>query len=253
MKTNRIKRMLAGAITAAALVALGVVTASAQDHTGHAGQTGQQQQAGHTGHGQAAGMPYDLHYIDMTIMHHEQGVEMARLAQQKGADARVKAFAKKTADDQQRDTAVLRGHRQHWYSNHPLMDHSQMTAHMQGMPGHRNMKMDPEEDMRKLQAAEGHAFDRLFLDMMAHHHKMAVDMSKEATTKAEHAELREFARKTVSKQQGEIAEMNRIKASLGGGRAPAKAAARKPVAARKPAAKKKPAAKPAAHTGHGHH
>lgn len=247
MKSNRIKRKLAGAITVAALVALGVVSAAAQDHTGHVGQAGQQQ-SGHTGHGQAAGMPYDLHYIDMTIMHHEQGVEMARLAQEKGADARVKAFAKKTADDQQRDILALRGHRQHWYSDRPQMDHAQMMEHMRGMPGHQNMKMDPEADMAKLRAAEGRAFDRLFLDTMTHHHKMAVDMSKEATTKAEHAELKEFARKTVAKQQGEIAEMNRINAALGG-RPAAKTAARKPVAK-----KKKPAAKkPAAHTGHHDH
>ena len=241
MNTNSIRRTLAGAFAAAALAALTVAPAAAQDHSGHTGQ----QQAGHTGHGQTAGMPYDLHYIDMTIMHHEQGVEMARLAQQRGADARVKAFAKKTADDQQRDIAVLRGHRQHWYSDRPLMDHAQMMAHMQSMPGHQNMQMDHEADLRKMQAAEGRAFDRLFLDTMTHHHKMAVDMSKEATTKAEHAEIREFARKTVAKQQGEIAEMNRINAALGGARPAAKAAARKPVAKKKPAAKK-----PAAHAGH---
>ena len=246
MKSNRIKHRVAGAALVVALVALSVVTAAAQGHTGHAGQTGQQQ-PGHTGHGQAADMPYDLHYIDMTIMHHEQGVEMARLAEEKGADARVKAFAKKTADDQQRDILALRGHRQHWYSDRPQMDHAQMMEHMQGMPGHRNMKMDPEADMAKLRAAEGRAFDRLFLDTMTHHHQMAVDMSKEATTKAEHAELKEFARKTVAKQQGEIAEMNRLKAALGG-RTTAKTAARKPVAKKKPAAKK-----PAAHTGHHDH
>jgi uncharacterized protein (DUF305 family) len=247
MKTNGIKRKLAGAITAAALVALGVVAAAAQDHTGHTGQTGQQQ-SGHTGHGKAAGMPYDLHYIDMTIMHHEQGVEMARLAQQKGTDARVKAFAKKTGDDQQRDLMVLRGHRQHWYSDRAPMDHAQMMAHMQGMPGQQNMKMDHEGDFRKLEATEGRAFDRLFLDTMTHHHKMAVDMSKEAMTKAEHAEIKEFARKAVAKQQGEIAEMNRINVTLGGGKPAAKTTARKPAPKKKPAAKK-----PAAHTGHGNH
>jgi uncharacterized protein (DUF305 family) len=249
MKTEIIKRKLAGAGAAAALIAVGVVGAAAQDHTGHAGQAGQQQ-AGHTGHGQAGNMPYDLHFIDMTIMHHEQGVEMSRLAQQKGADARVKALAKKTADDQQRDIAVLRGHRQHWYSNQPQMDHSQMMSHMQSMPGHKNMQMDHGADMAKLQAAEGRAFDRLFLDTMTHHHKMMVDMSKEATTKAEHAEIKDLARKTVAKQQGEITEMNRINAALGGGARPAaRAAARKPVAKKKPAARK-PAA---AHAGHGNH
>jgi uncharacterized protein (DUF305 family) len=246
MKTNRIKRTLAGTLAVVSLIAVSVVTAAAQEHTGHTGQTGQQQ-PGHTGHSQMAEMPYDLYYIDMTIMHHEQGVEMARLAQEKGTDARVKAFAKKTGDDQQRDIMVLRGHRQHWYSDRPQMDHAQMMAHMQSMPGHQNMKMDPEADMAKLRAAEGRAFDRLFLDTMTHHHKMAVDMSREATTKAEHAEIKDFARKAVAKQQGEIAEMNRINAALGG-RPSAKTATRKPAAK-----KKKTAAKPAAHAGHDHH
>ena len=51
----------------------------------------------------------------------------------------------------------------------------------------------------------------MFLDTMIHHHMMAVDMSKEAITKAEHVELKDFARKAVTKQQAEIAEMNRLK------------------------------------------
>ena len=233
MKTDRIQRVSAGALAAVAFVALSVATAAAQEHTGH---------------GQMADMPYDMHYIDMTIMHHEQGVEMARLAQEKGTDARVKAFAKKTADDQQRDILMLRGHRQHWYSDRPQMNRAQMLEHMRGMPGHRNMQMDPEADMARLRAAGGRAFDRLFLDTMTHHHKMAVDMSKEATTKAEHAELKDFARKAVAKQQGEVAVMTRIRAALGGPRPAAKTAARKPVAKKKPAAKK-----PAAHTGHHDH
>lgn len=248
MKMNGIKRTLARALTSVALIAIGAVAAAAQQgHTNHTGQAGQPPQAGHTGHGQMADMPYDLHYIDMTIMHHEQGIELARLAEEKSADARVRAFAKKTADDQQRDLLALRGHRQHWYSDRPQMDHTQMMAQMRSMPGHQNMKMDHEADYRKLQAAEGRAFDRLFLDMMTHHHQMAVAMSKEATTKAERSEIKDFARKTIAKQQSEIAEMNRLNAALGG-RPAAKAAARKPAPKKKPAAKK-----PAAHTGHGNH
>ncbi|HEX8130629.1 MAG TPA: DUF305 domain-containing protein [Pyrinomonadaceae bacterium] len=244
MKTYGIKRRAAHALAVAALAALCIVSVAAQERTG---QAGQQQQQDHTGHGQMAGMPHELHYIDMTIMHHEQGVEMARLAQQKATDARIKSFAKKTGDDQQRDLLVLRGHRQHWYSDRAPMDHAQMMAHMQSMPGHQNMKMDTEADFRKLQAAEGREFDRLFLDTMTHHHRMAVDMSTEAATKAEHKEIKDFARTAVAKQQGEIAEMNRIRASLGGARPAAK------TATRKPPAKKKPAPKPAAHTGHGNH
>jgi uncharacterized protein (DUF305 family) len=236
---------LAGTAAAVVFIALSVVNTAAQDHTGH---TGQQPAAGHAGHGQMAAMPHDLHYIDMMIMHHEQGIEMARLAQQKGMDARVRAFAKKTGDDQQRDMLALRGHRQHRYADRPQMDHAQMSAHMQSMPGHQNMKMDTEADFRKLQAAEGRAFDRLFLDTMTHHHRMAVDMSKEATTRAEHAEIKAFARNAAVKQQTEIAEMNRINAALGG--RPATAATRKPAPKKRTAARKP--ASSTGHTGHQH-
>ena len=160
---------------------------------------------------QMANMPYELHYIDMMRMHHRQGIGMARVAERKGTTPALRAFAKKTADDQEKELLELKKHRDHWYAGQPEMDHSQMMAQMPGMSGHGNMKMDMQGDLAKLQAATGKQFDRMFLDMMIPHHQMAIDMSKEAVTKAEHAEIKEMARMTVLKQQKEIAEMNRLK------------------------------------------
>ena len=157
---------------------------------------------------QMGNMPYDLHFIDMMIMHHRQGTAMGRLAERKGSTAALKAFARRTAADQESELLELKRHRDHWYPGAPEMDHSQMMA-MPGMSGHANM--DTQGDMARLQAATGKAFDRLFLDMMIPHHQMAIEMAREATTKAEHAELKEMARLTVSKQQKEVAEMNRLK------------------------------------------
>lgn len=239
MKTKQLTRMAAGALALAAVIALGVATAAAQGHTGH---TGQQQPQ--TGQMQSGDMPYDLMFIDMMVMHHQQGIEMARLAGEKGQDARVKALAAKIIADQEKDTAELRGHREHWYAGRPQMDHAQMMSHMQGMSGHQGMQTDMQGDMEKLRAAEGREFDRLFLDMMTMHHQMAIGMSKDAAAKAEHAEIKAIARKTITKQQAEIAEMGRIKTALGG----VKGAARKPAPKKKPAAKK-----PAGHAGHGSH
>jgi uncharacterized protein (DUF305 family) len=235
MRTNLTNAARSAALAAAVALTVGALAAGAkaQDHSGHA--------AG----GQAGEMPFDLHYIDMTLMHHEHGVEMARLAEEKGRSAQVKAFARKTAADQQKETKELQRYRDTWYAGRPQMDHAQMTAHMRNMPGHGKMKMDPEADTAKLRAATGAAFDRLFLDTMTRHHQMAIEMSKEAATKAEHAELKSFARRVVTKQQAEGAEMKRIRSSLGG------AAARKPAskpAARKRTTTKKPAQ--ATHSGH---
>ena len=161
---------------------------------------------------QMGDMPYDLHFIDMAIMHHQEGIEMAQLASTKAANARVKAFAQKTAADQQKDVEELQAQRNQWYAGRPLMDQSMMQSMMKSM--HSGMKMDMDETRRELRATSGAAFDRLFLDSMIHHHLMAIDMAKEAATKAEHAELKEFARKAVAKQQDEITEMNKLK---GGG------------------------------------
>jgi len=181
--------------------------------------TANQTQAQKQTSSQMSDMPYDLHFIDMMIMHHRQGTATGRLAERKGSTTALKAFAKKTADDQEKELLELKKHRDHWYAGAPEMDHSQMMAQMPGMSGHGNMKMDMKMDMQgdmaKLQAATGKQFDRLFLDMMIPHHQMAIAMSKEAVTKAEHAEIKEMARLTVVKQQGEIVEMNRLKGGMG--------------------------------------
>ena len=44
---------------------------------------------------QMADMPYDLHYIDMTVMHHQDGIEMAQIAQTRAVNTKIKAFAAK--------------------------------------------------------------------------------------------------------------------------------------------------------------
>ena len=157
---------------------------------------------------QMSDMPYDLHFIDMMIMHYQEGIEMAELAQSKAQNAKVKAFATKAAADQKQDIEELQGHRNHWYAGKPIMDHSMRESMMQQM--HPDMKMDMEDTRRKLRATNGAAFDRLFLDTMIHHYVMGVDMAKEAVSKGEHAEIKEFAQQSVTKQTAGIDEMNKL-------------------------------------------
>ena len=88
-------------------------------------------------------MPYDLHFIDMMIMHHQEASEMAELAKTKSSNAKVKAFASKTAADQQKAIDTLQAHRNHWYAGKPLMDPLAMEAMMNSM--HPEMKMNMEE------------------------------------------------------------------------------------------------------------
>ncbi len=195
MKFNELSIIAKGALTLAVVLSFGIIA------TNNSRVSAQQMQD----------MPYDLHFIDMMIMHHQEGIEMAQLAETRAQKASIKSFAAKTAAMQQKDLEELQGHRNHFYPGKPPMDPAMMSSMMQSMQG--GMKMDMEDTRRKLRAAEGAAFDRLFLDTMIHHHQMAIGMAKEATTKAEHPEIKEYARKAVAMQQSEITEMNRLKGS----------------------------------------
>lgn len=172
---------------------------------------------------QGMNMSSDLHYIDMMLMHHRQGIEMANLAATRAQNARVKAFAQKTAADQQRDSDELKKLRDQFYAGQPEMKMDDMNmqgmGNMQGtdMKGMKGMDMKSmEATMNRLRAASGAEFDRQFLDAMISHHQMAIEMSKDPMTNAEHSEVKDFARRTRAKQWGEVGELNKLKSSLGG-------------------------------------
>ena len=54
-------------------------------------------------------------------------------------------------------------------------------------------------------------FDEQFIDMMAAHHTMAIDMAKMALERGKHAEVRAMARKIISAQAKEIRELHALR------------------------------------------
>ncbi|GAC1396361.1 MAG: DUF305 domain-containing protein [Pyrinomonadaceae bacterium] len=73
-----------------------------------------------------------------------------------------------------------------------------MNGNMSGMSGSM-MQSSPN--------AAKQAYDLQFLDTMSAHHQGAVDMARPAETKAQHAELKEFAKNIIADQEKEIAQM----------------------------------------------
>jgi uncharacterized protein (DUF305 family) len=168
-----------------------------------------QGQQGHAGHNQdagkmAAGAPYDLQFLDSMTMHHQHGLEMAKMAQERASHAELKAFAQKMVEDHQTEIDQMKRWRDQWYAGKP-------EAVNMNLPG-----MAHNMDMVKLQAASGHEFDMMFLDMMIPHHQGAIDMSRDALKKASHQEIKTFARQIISKQQKDKAQMTRWKSAWAG-------------------------------------
>lgn len=58
---------------------------------------------------------------------------------------------------------------------------------------------------------DGEYSDERFIDMMAAHHAMAIEMAKVAQRNAEHQEVRRLAEEMISEQQVQTEELSSIK------------------------------------------
>lgn len=227
----------------AALVLAGVVvlTASgllAQDPQHQHSQTSASAKSGSPQQGE-----FDLRFIDMTLMHHEMGVKMNQLAEQKAENPELKAKARQMAQDHQRDIDRLNQMRSQLYPNAPKhnMGGMEMSGHdmdsmggqgtsgqagsqhehgqAQGsggqMSGHMQMggMSGMMDEMNRLQGLTGTAFDRAFAKDMIQHHQMQVRMSERAVKEAKHDEVRDFAQKTITDQKKDIADLQKFSAS----------------------------------------
>lgn len=172
---------------------------------------------------QYKGAEFDQKFVGMMIEHHEQGIEMARLAQQRAQRAEIKQFAEKTADKQQKDIEELKAMPGGKTSDHHASTTSDTSQHgtshastshdSAGAPtgrtahdasSHEAMK---SETMTKLQSAQGAEFDRAFTDEMINHHNMAIEMAQLAQSRASDSEVKQFAQKSIEAQKKEVAEL----------------------------------------------
>ena len=141
----------------------------------------------------------DAGYVQMMQMHHLQGIDMAKVAEEKSQRDDVKAFARKMIDAQQKDIEELR-------RIEPTVK-AGSAAH----DGHESMmKGEAQKMMADLRQAQGAAFDRKFIDMMIPHHQQAIDMST-PPTKFTSADVKKFARMTIDVQGKEVRELHQMR------------------------------------------
>ncbi len=92
------------------------------------------------------------------------------------------------------------------------MDHSDMDMDdmddMTGMTGMTGMMS--AEDMADLEAAQGSAFEQMWLSMMIEHHEGAVEMAEVEVAEGEYDEAVALAEEIIEAQEAEIAEMEAL-------------------------------------------
>ena len=154
----------------------------------------------------------DVTFAQGMIPHHQQAVEMSTIAldPERNAGAEVKDLATRIQGAQDPEIQLMTGWLTEWGQPVDAMTgmegmEGMETGDMPGMEG-----MMSSDEMTGLEAANGPAFDKLWLDMMVRHHQGAVTMSKTAQTDGKAAVVKELAGKIISAQEAEIAEMSKL-------------------------------------------
>ncbi len=153
--------------------------------------------------------PGDVTFMQGMITHHAQAVAMAALVEDRTNNDDIVALAGRIDASQEDEIEFM---------NDWLVARAQPVA-MAGMDhAHHTMKgMASPAQMAQLAAADGTAFERLFLELMIAHHQGAVDMVKVLHGQpgtAYDPVMFEFTNDIVSDQNTEIERMNALLAGL---------------------------------------
>jgi uncharacterized protein (DUF305 family) len=143
----------------------------------------------------------DVMFAQMMIPHHQQAVDMAKLAETRASKADVKELAKQIEAAQDPEIQMMSDWLKSWGvampSTMPTMDH--------GMPG-----MMPEADMKKLEGLSGAAFDKAVLEMMIKHHEGAIEMARQELSSGASEPAKKLADAIISGQSAEITKMKQL-------------------------------------------
>ena len=136
------------------------------------------------------GKPFDLQFIDRMIPHHEGALMCSEHMISNSKHPELRELYENIQKSQSEQIEQMKEWRKEWYPDAgptPEMMGNGDTGSMMG-----NGMMG------------GNALDVMFLKMMIPHHQMAVDMSEETLSKAEHPELKDLAQKIRDEQSSEI-------------------------------------------------
>ncbi|MEU8617246.1 DUF305 domain-containing protein [Streptomyces sp. NPDC048623] len=208
--TRRTARRLAvtGAVAAAGLLlaACGGSDGGSMSGMDHGGMTSAPAASVPAGAGASAGSfnDADVMFAQMMIPHHEQALEMAKLADGRAEDAEIKKIV--GAIEKAQDPEIQK--MQSW-----LKAWGRPEA-MEGGSGHSMGGMMSDTEMKDLAAAKGKEFDRTFAELMIAHHEGAVSMAKTEQTSGADPEAKKVADDVVRTQTAEITQLKQILARL---------------------------------------
>ena len=141
----------------------------------------------------------DVMFLQMMIPHHEQAIFMSDIAITQADSDAIKKLAKAILTTQKLEIGKMR----EWLNEAGA---SQMSdGHSMGTDG-----MLSEQEILTLRAANGKAFDKLFIKGMTAHHKGAIEMAKDEVSSGQNEKVKAFAVAVIALQGAEIVTLKAI-------------------------------------------
>ncbi|MBG0740415.1 DUF305 domain-containing protein [Paeniglutamicibacter antarcticus] len=145
----------------------------------------------------------DATFARMMAPHHVQAVDMSNmLLAKQDIDPRASALATKIKAAQAPEIEKMTGWLAAWNEPAAMSGMSAMTGTMS------------DDEMSKLDAAQGAEAAKLYLSQMVNHHEGAVEMAKTEVTEGRNADAVALAKSIVSAQESEIKEMHDLLTAL---------------------------------------
>lgn len=147
----------------------------------------------------------DVKFMQGMIAHHAQAVEMTELLKTRTGRPDMRKLGERIEVSQADEMEMMR----EWLGNHGAEVPGEHAHHAPGaplMPG-----MLTSDEMARLRASSGDAFDQLFLESMIKHHEGALVMVRElfaAAGAAQESDIYAFASDVNADQRMEIARMS---------------------------------------------
>ncbi|MFD8061710.1 DUF305 domain-containing protein [Streptomyces cyaneofuscatus] len=147
----------------------------------------------------ASGTPTDAAWVQLMTPMNEKAVVLLTLAADRATEPRVRAFATRLRGDQEAELGRLR----------PLL------ARM-GLPrtdvhaGHAMPGMVTGSDLAAAKAAEGAAFDRLFLTRVRDHLRHSAEVSRSEITAGARADAKRLAAALVTAREAALTELEAL-------------------------------------------
>lgn len=159
----------------------------------------------------------DVSYLQMMIPHHGQALDLAELATTRAADPRVRALATRIEATRGPEVWLMAG----WLAERGIdVPSPDEDPHEYDHGEHRHHPMRgllTGDDLAALAAADGPAFDRLFLGALLRHHRGAIAMADDVLATGTDPRAAEIATEVQAGQRAEVARMERILARLPAG------------------------------------